>query len=188
MAQLINYLKNELYTIVSGVIDLTGVENLPLFGINKYVQMTKFVRAQTYSGDITLVPKLNLSDIRELLHNPTPERVQRCMRIARSYTWKRASMISAHCEIEFALDKCVRKIRGEMIFQSALNGEGNNNRIDRQQRYANYSVVASPVQPLRLRSVLSYASHQQMLAQHNHSHGSTQSLARIDDNDDGIGM
>ena len=58
-----------------------------------------------------------------LLSNPTEARLLECVDMMRKQTWKFIPMLEAHCEVEFTLDECVRRIRGELIMNSLHGGE-----------------------------------------------------------------
>eukprot|EP00475_Leptophrys_vorax_P013103 TRINITY_DN19485_c0_g1_i1.p1 TRINITY_DN19485_c0_g1~~TRINITY_DN19485_c0_g1_i1.p1 ORF type:complete len:670 (-),score=152.29 TRINITY_DN19485_c0_g1_i1:1680-3689(-) len=78
------------------------------------------IASQKYSGDITLYPAVELAEFFGILTNPTEERFFTCMRKAELYTFRQLSYVRNHCEIEFTLDECVRKIRGDMIMTEEI--------------------------------------------------------------------
>jgi TAG lipase/steryl ester hydrolase/phospholipase A2/LPA acyltransferase len=78
------------------------------------------IASQKYSGDITLYPAVELAEFFEILTNPTESKFFSCMRKAELYTFRQLAYVRNHCEIEFTLDECVRKIRGEMIMREEI--------------------------------------------------------------------
>lgn len=83
--------------------------------------MTKFacIMNQKYSGDITIYPQLNPSDIPRMLENPTTEfMLQACLSGERA-TWPRLSRIRNHCAIELALDEAIQQMRARVTFSPA---------------------------------------------------------------------
>ncbi|ODV84736.1 hypothetical protein CANARDRAFT_200364, partial [[Candida] arabinofermentans NRRL YB-2248] len=73
------------------------------------------VLAQSYSGDITILPELRMHELNKLLANPSPEfLLDAVVRGARA-TWPKVSIIKNHCSLEFALDKCITMIRSRLI-------------------------------------------------------------------------
>ncbi|CAI4045379.1 triacylglycerol lipase SKDI_11G2970 [Saccharomyces kudriavzevii IFO 1802] len=79
------------------------------------------VLSQQYSGDITILPDMNmLFRIKELLSNPTKEFLLREITNGAKATWPKVSIIQNHCGQEFALDKAISYIKGRMIVTSSL--------------------------------------------------------------------
>ncbi|SPR00906.1 unnamed protein product (mitochondrion) [Plasmodiophora brassicae] len=75
---------------------------------------------QTYTGDITILPDFRPSDYLFLLSNPTPERLQDCTRRTEVLTWRKLAEVKHACEIEFALDACVRYMRGAILMSNEV--------------------------------------------------------------------
>ncbi|CAI1582188.1 hypothetical protein SEUBUCD646_0K03040 [Saccharomyces eubayanus] len=79
------------------------------------------VLSQQYSGDITILPDMNmLFRIKELLSNPTKEFLLREITNGAKATWPKISIIQNHCGQEFALDKAISYTKGRMIVTSSL--------------------------------------------------------------------
>jgi hypothetical protein len=78
------------------------------------------IASQKYSGDVTLYPAVEMGEFFKILTNPTEERFGQCIRKAELYTFRQLAIIKNHCDIEFTLDECVRKIRGEMILKEEI--------------------------------------------------------------------
>lgn len=75
----------------------------------------KSVLTQRYSGDITILPQLRITELNKILVNPTPEFVlDTTVRGARS-TWPKISMIKNHCFTEFLLDESISYLRSRLI-------------------------------------------------------------------------
>lgn len=68
--------------------------------------------SQSYYGDVTIVPCLEMEDYKKVLSNPLPENVERAMKVGRQAVWRKMAMVSNHCKIEIALDDIVRTLQG----------------------------------------------------------------------------
>lgn len=79
------------------------------------------VLSQQYSGDITILPDMNmLYRINELLSNPTRDFLLREITNGARATWPKISVIENHCAQEFALDKAISFLKGKMIVSSHI--------------------------------------------------------------------
>jgi hypothetical protein len=117
LQKLLRYLARELYQRVLNLCTLLGLDFGERVGRNPLVRgilFFHFLTSQAIYGDITLIPPVSLSDYRQLLENPSTQRLNDCVAVARRYTWTKASLIQAHCVVEFALDRCVRAVRLEI--------------------------------------------------------------------------
>lgn len=76
------------------------------------------VLAQKYSGDITLLPEVNLSEFPRLLKNPTTEFMKDAILRGERATWPKLSRIANHCAVEIALDKAILQLRAKVLFDS----------------------------------------------------------------------
>lgn len=75
--------------------------------------------SQNYSGDITILPDLNVMDFLKIFANPTREfLLDFIMRGARA-SWPKMTEINNHCGVEFALDKAITLLRGRLITSSS---------------------------------------------------------------------
>lgn len=75
--------------------------------------------SQNYSGDITILPDLNVTDFFKIFANPTPEFLfDFIIRGARA-SWPKVAEINNHCGVEFALDKAITLLRGRLITSSS---------------------------------------------------------------------
>lgn len=92
------------------------LEILSELGIFKNIcTKLRSVIAQQYSGDITILPDLRLTEINKILSNPTPKfLLDATVRGARA-TWPKLTLIKNHCSIEFALDKSISILRSRLI-------------------------------------------------------------------------
>lgn len=108
LSRLINYLGGELKNLL---INLAELGLLPL-----HISM-KYILEQTYTGDITIVPSVKMSDYLSLLHNPSFEQLQNCIDVSERSTWELLAMIKSSCEVEFTLDECVKRMRKAMAIQ-----------------------------------------------------------------------
>ena len=121
LQKLLRYLGREFYQRVTNLCCLFGLttENLATSSLGRHslVRIALYLHSltsQAIFGNITLVPPVSLRDYSQLLENPSTKRLNHCVDVARRYTWTRGSLIKAHCVVEFALDRCVRKVRSEM--------------------------------------------------------------------------
>jgi TAG lipase/steryl ester hydrolase/phospholipase A2/LPA acyltransferase len=85
-----------------------------------YLKTFVNIASQKYSGDVTLYPAVEPGEFFKILTNPTEDRFRECVRKAELYTFRKLAMIKNHCDIEFTLDECVRKIRSEMILKEEI--------------------------------------------------------------------
>ncbi|KAK9433958.1 acyl transferase/acyl hydrolase/lysophospholipase [Lipomyces doorenjongii] len=69
------------------------------------------VLAQTYSGDITILPEVYVSELPKILKNPTPQFLLDAKLRGQRATWPRISIIRNHCAIELALDAAIIELR-----------------------------------------------------------------------------
>lgn len=73
---------------------------------------------QEYIGNVTVLPRLEISDFVHLLHNPTPKISYAAMMRGRKATWPKLAIIHNSCAIEVALDRAVYSLRGRIIGSS----------------------------------------------------------------------
>lgn len=75
----------------------------------------KSILTQKYSGDITILPDLRITELDKVLKNPTPQFIlDAAVRGARS-TWPKLGLIHNHCFVEFLLDKAISRVRSKLI-------------------------------------------------------------------------
>ncbi|KAK7204729.1 acyl transferase/acyl hydrolase/lysophospholipase [Myxozyma melibiosi] len=80
------------------------------------------VLAQTYSGDITIMPQIYVSELNRILKNPTPEFLLDAKIRGHKATWPKISIIRNHCAIELALDSAIIDLRSRTIMNSMVVG------------------------------------------------------------------
>lgn len=78
------------------------------------LDFVRFLLDQRYSGDITIAPRVSLRDYKDLLRNPTLERLAECTVHTERETWRVLPLVSSQCEVEFVLDEGVRRLRLEL--------------------------------------------------------------------------
>ncbi|EPY50807.1 triacylglycerol lipase [Schizosaccharomyces cryophilus OY26] len=75
------------------------------------------VITQKYSGDITILPKLNYRQVKKVIQNPTPSFLLDAMARGKRGTWKRIPVTRNHCAIEMFLEiayaRIVKKLQAE---------------------------------------------------------------------------
>lgn len=83
--------------------------------------MTKLqsILSQKYSGDITILPDIDMYDLPRLLSNPTPEFMLKSLSIGQRATWPRLSRIRDRCSTELALDRAVHHLRARVVFSQS---------------------------------------------------------------------
>ncbi|CAN6641859.1 triacylglycerol lipase 5 [Trichomonascus vanleenenianus] len=74
---------------------------------------TKFrsLLTQQYSGDITILPEINISELGRMFRNPSKESFRMAELRAAQATWPKMSVIRNHCTIELSLDKAIHRLR-----------------------------------------------------------------------------
>ncbi|CDO91865.1 unnamed protein product [Kluyveromyces dobzhanskii CBS 2104] len=81
------------------------------------------VLSQQYSGDITILPEMNmLLRFDELLSNPTQEFLLREATNGARACWPKLSIIKHHCGQEFELDKMINYLKGKIISNKNVVG------------------------------------------------------------------
>lgn len=80
------------------------------------------VLSQKYSGDITILPEMNLQDLPSLMTNPTSDFMLRSCLAGERATWPKLSRIRDRCATELALDRAVHRLRARVVF----SGSGRN--------------------------------------------------------------
>ena len=85
---------------------------------------TKFrsILSQKYSGDITILPDMNLQDLPRLLANPTIDFMHRSSLAGERATWPKLSRVRDRCAIELALDRAVHRLRARVVFAEDHHG------------------------------------------------------------------
>lgn len=78
--------------------------------------LTKFasIMNQKYSGDITIYPEIQYSNIPRMLKNPTTEFMLEACASGERATWPKLGRVRNHVAIELALDAAVQKIRARV--------------------------------------------------------------------------
>ncbi|TLD16913.1 uncharacterized protein PgNI_02333 [Pyricularia grisea] len=65
------------------------------------------ILSQQYSGDITIIPKIEWGDMAHLVTNPTSEFMLKSCLIGERGTWPKLRRIRDHCAIELCLDRAI---------------------------------------------------------------------------------
>lgn len=83
--------------------------------------VTKFrsVLSQKYSGDINILPDINMNDLPRLLRNPTSDYMIKSCLLGERATWPKLSRIRDRCAIELALDRAVHRLRARVVFSAS---------------------------------------------------------------------
>lgn len=143
---------------------------------------------QSYTGDITILPsQITHRDYLTLLHNPTPESLDRQMRASQRDCWAMLPRIEAACAIEFTLEECVARLRGVQLmeaFQKRTRLINNANAMNAASAAAiplGSSFVGAHVDAMGSRERLMLQQQQQQhsrSASRLHQHAHSQSLSR----------
>lgn len=80
------------------------------------VTKARSILSQKYSGDITILPEINLGDMPRMLKNPTTEFMCRTCLAGERATWPKLSRIRNHCAVELELDLAVQQLRARVVF------------------------------------------------------------------------
>ncbi|KAK9481385.1 acyl transferase/acyl hydrolase/lysophospholipase [Lipomyces japonicus] len=78
------------------------------------------VLSQTYSGDVTILPEVFISEIPLIMKNPTSKFLLDTKRRGRVSTWPKVSVIRNHCAVELALDACILELRSRAVFRAMV--------------------------------------------------------------------
>lgn len=92
-----------------------------LHELNIYKNLTSkmiSLLTQKYSGDITILPELDVPDYLSLFSNPTPEFLLNFIIKGARASWPKITIINNHCGVEFALDKEISYLRGRLILNA----------------------------------------------------------------------
>lgn len=75
--------------------------------------------SQPYVGDITIVPKLTINDVINILAPSTPRSVKEAIDKGERATWPYISMIKNRCAVELALEEILYDLRCTLVADSA---------------------------------------------------------------------
>ncbi|KPM41808.1 Lipase 4 [Neonectria ditissima] len=83
--------------------------------------VTKFrsILSQKYSGDINILPEVNMNDLPRLMRNPTSEFMIKACLLGERATWPKLSRVRDRCAIELALDRAVHRLRARVVFSES---------------------------------------------------------------------
>jgi len=83
------------------------------------VSKLRSILSQTYAGDINILPAIAVSDLPNILKNPTAEFMTRSCLLGERATWPKLSRIRDRCAIELALDRAVHALRARVVFSKS---------------------------------------------------------------------
>ncbi|KAG7040213.1 hypothetical protein JMJ77_0010494 [Colletotrichum scovillei] len=83
------------------------------------VTKLRSILSQKYSGDINILPEVNVHDIPKILSNPSPEFMLRACLMGERAAWPKLSRIRDRCAIELALDRAVHRLRARVVFSDS---------------------------------------------------------------------
>ncbi|KAI0390601.1 patatin-domain-containing protein [Xylariaceae sp. FL0594] len=77
------------------------------------------ILSQKYAGDINILPAIGVSDLPNVLRNPTAEFMTRSCLLGERATWPKLARIRDRCAIELALDRAVHALRARVVFSKS---------------------------------------------------------------------
>ncbi|KAI0829572.1 patatin-domain-containing protein [Hypoxylon sp. FL0890] len=83
------------------------------------VSKLRSILSQKYSGDINILPAMDVWDLPKVLRNPTAEFMVRSCLLGERATWPKLSRIRDRCAIELALDRAVHALRARVVFSKS---------------------------------------------------------------------
>lgn len=72
------------------------------------------ILAQSYEGDVTIAPKISLSNYSKVMSNPSPEFVKKLIMEGERATWPKIAMIRTHSKISQTMESCIKRLEGNM--------------------------------------------------------------------------
>ncbi|TID30359.1 hypothetical protein CANINC_001061 [Pichia inconspicua] len=73
---------------------------------------------QSYTGNITILPEIQLGEQPKILINPTPSFMWEVILRGARATWSKLEMIKNQYTVEFALDKSISILKSRVVFES----------------------------------------------------------------------
>lgn len=120
--QLDSEFKNTLRGVMNDCYDFVTSEMIHYLQVmhemNLYKNLTLkavLILSQKYSGDITILPELNIRDFFKIFQNPTPQFLLDFILKGSRALWPKITVINNHCRVEFALDKEISYLRGRLV-------------------------------------------------------------------------
>jgi hypothetical protein len=72
---------------------------------------------QRYTGDITIVPNINLSEYLQLVSNPKNPTLIHHVLTGQQATWPQIPLIANHCKIELCIDELLHNIKCQIVLK-----------------------------------------------------------------------
>ena len=82
--------------------------NLP--GLGSVIKKAHAVARQNYSGDITIYPERNLSNLRRMFNNLGPEEMDNLILEGRRATWPKIERVRNTTKISRTFDQCLHRM------------------------------------------------------------------------------
>eukprot|EP01084_Bolivina_argentea_P218273 370434_1 len=108
--RLFNYLCREFTLYLT-----TILINLRAIGILKGLAIMNNLFTQKYTGDVTIVPDIPITDYLYVLSNPTLPYIQKCAKLSAKSMYKHISRLQALCQVEFTIDACLNQLRLQLL-------------------------------------------------------------------------
>jgi len=104
------FLANEFHLYSS-----TILVNLRELGILRGISSLNSLFTQKYTGDVTMVPDIPISDYFRILSNPSLAYIQQCSDLSERATYKHVSRLQGLCATEFTIDQCLILLRSQLV-------------------------------------------------------------------------
>lgn len=125
---------------------------------------------QQYTGDITIVPNVTLTDLRDLFKNPNTESFIESHLRGQRALWPKFSLIRNHCAIELALDKAIHELRSRMIpnekSSSMISRNSVQGELGRKLHYSTANITDFRAYKQQLQQMHQWQQQQQNQQQH----------------------
>ncbi|MCW8845830.1 MAG: DUF3336 domain-containing protein [Gammaproteobacteria bacterium] len=111
---LVPFLRQLMFSVpmiqVEHVLDLAR-RHFDFAPLNALVNKAHAVATQTYSGDVTIYPDRNLSDLLKIFSNPTHEEIQDFIMAGRRAAWPKMARVHNTTIISQTFDECLLRLR-----------------------------------------------------------------------------
>lgn len=111
LARVLSYAQELISEELSHLLLMTGEAGIFTTAMTK----VRSVVAQTYTGDITILPPIKFSEFLKMFNNPDADFIAATKVRAARATWPKLAIIRNHCAIELELDRAVNTVRSRMI-------------------------------------------------------------------------
>jgi len=85
--------------------------NFDISPMGAVINKAHAIASQPYSGDVTIFPERNWSDLLKTFSNPSPEEITRLVTAGRRAIWPKMERIRNTTRISRAFDKCLSRLK-----------------------------------------------------------------------------